>query len=151
LHGVVPPPLHTTIPLTPVMSLSSRIVAVKQVRAGEPVGYGARFVPDRPSTIAIVPAGYADGLDRRLEGRGSVLVRGRRAPIVGAVSMDMLTIDVTDLDEVNPGDEVVFLGSQGPGPGQTIDAREMASVIGTIPYEILCRLGSRVVRSYGSS
>ena len=98
--------------------------------------------------VAIVPAGYADGLDRRLEGRGAVLVRGRRAPIVGAVSMDMLTIDVTDIDGVSTGDEVVLLGAQGEASWQTIDAREMAAWIGTIPYEVLCRLGSRVERRY---
>jgi alanine racemase len=148
LHGVVPPPLHTTIPLRPVMSLTSRVVAVKGIRAGESVGYGSRFTPDRPTTLAVIPAGYADGLDRRLESNGSVLIRGQRAPIVGAVSMDMLTADVTHIDDVNPGDEVVFLGSQGDGATQTLDAREMADAISTIPYEVLCRLGSRVVRSY---
>jgi alanine racemase len=148
LHGVVPPPLHTTIPLRPVMSLTSRVVAVKGIRAGESVGYGSRFTPDRPTTLAVIPAGYADGLDRRLESNGSVLIRGQRAPIVGAVSMDMLTADVTHIDDVNPGDEVVFPGSQGDGATQTLDAREMADAISTIPYEVLCRLGSRVVRSY---
>jgi alanine racemase len=141
----VPPPLASTIPLTPVMSLTSRVVAVKGVRVGESVGYGGRFTADRPVTLAVIPAGYADGLDRRLEDHGFVLVRGRRARIVGAVSMDMLTADVTDIDGVGPGDEVVFLGSQGE---QIIDAREMAAWIGTIPYEILCRLGARVERKY---
>ena len=148
LHGVVPPPLATTIPLRPVMSLTSRVVAVKQLRAGESVGYGARFRPDGAITLAVIPAGYADGLDRRLEGRGEVLIRGRRAPIVGAVSMDMLTVDITAIDDVNPGDEVVFLGSQGSSPFQALDAREMAAAISTIPYEVLCRLGSRVNRVY---
>lgn len=148
LYGVVPPPLASTLPLRPVMSLTSRVVAVKGVRAGEGVGYGGRFRAERATTIAIVPAGYADGLDRRIEGRGSVLVRGRRAPVVGGVSMDMLTIDVTDIEGVSPGDEVVFLGSQGDIAHQTIDAREMAGWIGTIPYEILCRLGARVARTY---
>jgi alanine racemase len=148
LYGLVPPPLHTTLALQPVMSLTSRVVAVKGVRAGEPAGYGARFLAARPTTLAVVPAGYADGLDRRLEGRGWVLIRGRRAPIVGAVSMDMLTVDVTDVGEVSPGDEVVCLGSQGAESWQTIDAREMAAWIDTIPYEILCRLGSRVERHY---
>jgi alanine racemase len=127
------------------MSLTSRVVAVKGVRVGERVGYGGRFTADRPVTLAVIPAGYADGLDRRLENQGYVLIRGRRAKIVGAVSMDMLTADVTEIDEVGPGDEVVFLGSQG---AQLIDAREMAAWIGTIPYEILCRLGSRVERHY---
>ena len=80
-------------------------------------------------TLAVIPAGYADGLDRRLENHGFVLIRGQRAKIVGAVSMDMLTADVTDIDGVGPGDEVVFLGSQGD---TSIDAREMAAWIGTI-------------------
>lgn len=150
LYGVAPPPLATTIPLQPVMTLTSRVVAVKGLRPGDAVGYGARFSVARPATLAVVPAGYADGLDRRLEGRGFVLVRGRRAPIVGAVSMDMLTIDVTDHGPVEPGDEVVFLGSQGTSAAQTIDAREVASWIGTIPYEVLCRLGARVERRYSA-
>jgi alanine racemase len=145
LYGLVPPPMASTIPLRPVMSLTSRVVAVKGVRVGETVGYGGRFTADRPVTLAVIPAGYADGLDRRLENHGWVLVRGRRAKVVGAVSMDMLTADVTDIDGVGPGDEVVFLGSQGD---QIIDAREMAAWIGTIPYEILCRLGARVERKY---
>ena len=148
LHGVVPPPLATTMRLRPVMSLTSRVVAVKNLRAGESVGYGARFRPDHPLTVAVIPAGYADGLDRRLEGLGDVLIRGRRAPIVGAVSMDMLTADITAIDDVNPGDEVVFLGSQGSGPLQALDAREMAAAISSIPYEVLCRLGARVHRVY---
>jgi alanine racemase len=145
LYGLVPPPLASTIALTPVMSLTSQVVAVKGVRIGESVGYGGRFTAERPVTLAVIPAGYADGLDRRLENHGHVLIRGRRAKIVGAVSMDMLTVDVTDIDAVGPGDEVVFLGSQGD---QSIDAREMADWIDTIPYEILCRLGSRVERKY---
>jgi alanine racemase len=144
LYGIVPPPLASTIPLTPVMTLTSRIVAVKGVRPAEGVGYGVRFTADRPTTIAIVPAGYADGLDLRLAGRGSVLIRGRRAPIVGAVSMDMLAADVTGMD-VSPGDEVVIIGSQGRDRS---DAREMAATIGTIPWEIVCRIGSRIQRVY---
>ncbi len=148
LHGVVPPPLASTLGLTPVMSLTSRVVAVKGVRAGETVGYGARFSAGHSTTLAVIPAGYADGLDRRLENRGVVLIRGQRAAIVGAVSMDMLTADVTHIPDVNPGDEVVFLGSQGPAALQTLDAREMAAAVSTIPYEVLCRLGARVHRVY---
>ncbi len=144
LYGIVPPPLASTLPLTPIMTLGSRIVAVKGVRAGEGVGYGATFTAEQPATIAIVPAGYADGLDVRLAGRGCVLIRGRRAPIVGSVCMDMLMADVTGL-EVSPGDEVVIIGSQG---SDRIDVREMAAQIGTIPYEILCRIGSRIERVY---
>jgi alanine racemase len=144
LYGVVPPPLASTLPLTPIMTLTSRIVAVKGVRASEGVGYGVKFTAEQPATIAIVPAGYADGLDLRLAGRGSVLIRGRRAPIVGSVNMDMLMADVSGLD-VSPGDEVVIIGAQG---GDRIDVREMAAQIGTIPYEILCRIGSRIERIY---
>jgi alanine racemase len=149
LYGLVPAPLASTLPLTPVMSLVSRVVAVKGVRAGEGVGYGMKFRADAPATIAIVPAGYADGLDLRLAGRGAVLIRGRRAPIVGSVCMDMLMADVTGLD-ASPGDEVVIIGSQKlPGGGEDrIDVREMAAAIGTIPYEILSRIGSRIERMY---
>ena len=144
LYGVVPPPLATTLSLKPALSLRSRLVAVKHIRAGEIVSYGARFVAERPTRIAVVPAGYADGLDTRLEGKGAALVRGRRARVVGAVSMDMLMLDITDI-EAYPGDEVVFLGTQG---GDRIEVREMAGAIGTIPWEILCRLGSRIERRY---
>ena len=148
LYGIVPPPLASTIPLRPVMSLTSRVTAVKGVRPGEGVGYGWRFQSDTPRSIAVVPAGYADGLDTRLGGRGAVLIRGHRVPVVGAVSMDMITVDVTGLDDVAPGDEVVILGAQGEEPWQRIDAREMAASIGTIPWEIVCRLGTRVERQY---
>ncbi len=144
LYGIVPPPLASTIALEPVMSLASRVVAVKGVRPGEVSGYGGRFTAERPTTIAIVPAGYADGLDLRLAGRGSVLVRGRRAPIVGSVCMDMLIADVTGLD-VSPGDEAVLIGAQGD---DRIDVREMAATIGSIPWEIVCRVGSRIERVY---
>jgi alanine racemase len=144
LYGIVPPPLASTIELTPVMALTSRVVAVKGLRPGEITGYGAHFTAERPTTIAIVPAGYADGLDLRLAGRGYVLIRGRRAPIVGSVCMDMLMADVTGT-EVSPGDEVVIIGSQGEA---SIEVREMAAAIGTIPWEIVCRLGSRIERVY---
>src|SRR4051812_19649024 len=147
LYGIVPPPLASTIPLAPVMSLTSRIVAVKGLRPGEGVGYGWKFTTDSPRTIAVVPAGYADGLDTRLSGRGHVLVRGKRVPVVGAVSMDMLTVDVTGL-EVAPGDEVVILGGQGDESWQQIDARELGAAVGMIPWEVLCRLGSRIERVY---
>jgi len=148
LYGIVPPPLASTIQLTPVMSLTSRVVAVKGLRPGEGVGYGWRYQAESPRTVAVVPAGYADGLDTRLCGRGHVLIRGQRAPIVGAVSMDMITVDVTNLGDVQPGDEVVLLGRQGAESWQQIDAREVAAAIGTIPWEIVCRLGTRIDRQY---
>jgi alanine racemase len=148
LYGIVPPPLASTIPLTPVMSLTSRVVAVKGLRSGEGVGYGWQYQADSPRAVAVIPAGYADGLDTRLCGRGHVLIRGHRAPIVGAVSMDMITVDVTSLRDVQPGDEVVILGRQGSESWQQIDAREVAAAIGTIPWEIVCRLGTRIERQY---
>ncbi len=144
LYGIVPPPLASTLPLKPVMSLHSKVVAVKGMRPSEIAGYGARFTADVPTTIAIIPAGYADGIDLRLASRGHVLIRGRRAPVIGSVCMDMLTVDVTGL-EVFPGDDAVILGSQGD---DRIDAREMAATIGTIPWEIVCRVGSRIERQY---
>src|SRR5215471_1486492 len=144
LYGIVPPPLAATIPLRPALSLHSRIVHVKGIRPGEGTGYGLNFVVPEPRTVAIVPAGYADGLDRRLAGSGYMLVRGNRVPIVGSVCMDLTTIDVTGM-EVSPGDEVVIVGQQG---GEEIGMREIAAAIGTIPYELLCRVGARIERIY---
>lgn len=144
LYGIVPPPLASTLPVRPALSLHSRIVHVKGLRSGEGTGYGLQSAADGPRTIAIVPAGYADGLDRRLAGRGFMLVRGRRAPVIGAVSMDMTTIDVTGM-EVSPGDEVVIVGEQGH---ESIGMREIAAAIGTIPYELLCRVGTRIERIF---
>jgi alanine racemase len=147
LYGIVPPPLASTIPLQPVMSLTSRVVAVKGLRAGEGVGYGLRHRAETPAAIAVIPAGYADGIDTRLAGRGSVLIRGRRVPVVGSICMDMMMADVTGLD-VAPGDEVVIIGQQGVESWQRIDAREMAAAIGTIPWEVVCRIGTRIERQY---
>ena len=149
LYGVIPPPLAPPLVLRPAMTLRSRLVAMKGLRPGDSVGYGAKFTADRPCTIGVVPAGYADGLDPRLAGRGCVLVGGRRAPIVGAVSMDMITIDVTDVP-ARTGDEVVLLGEQGPQAESRIDVREMAATVGTIPWETLCRVGTRIERIYNS-
>ena len=146
VYGVAPAAFEGRVAVRPVMSLRSRVAAVKGVRSGESIGYGGRFVARRPTTMAIVPAGYADGLDTRLEGRGAVLVRGRRAPIVGAVSMDMIALDVTGMT-VEPGDEVVLTGRQGE---DEITVGEMAGWVGTIPYELLCRVGNRVERVYHS-
>lgn len=149
LYGVLPPgmPPVSGLTLQPVMSLRSRIVAVKGLRVGETTGYGGRFTARRPSRVAIVPAGYADGLDARLAGRGHVLVRGCPAPIVGSVCMDSITIDVTDLD-VCPGDEVVVIGRQG---SREVHAADVASWVGTVPHEVLSRVGSRIERVYGPS
>jgi alanine racemase len=145
LYGIVPPPLAAgNLDLRPALSLVSRIVAVKGVRAGEGVGYGLSWSDDRPRSIAIVPAGYADGVDTRLANRGMVLIRGQRRAIVGSVCMDMILVDVTGVD-VAPGDDVVLIGRQGD---EEVSAREIAATIGTIPWEVVCRLGSRVSRAW---
>lgn len=143
LYGVEPPTLDTELDLYPVMSLRSRVVAVKGLRCGESAGYGACFVASRSMRIAVLPAGYADGLDLRLAGRGTVLVRNWYASVV-TVSMDSTTIDVADID-VNPGDDVVVLGEQGD---KHIGACDIASAIGTVPHEVLCRIGTRIKRTY---
>jgi alanine racemase len=144
LYGIVPPPLAANLDLRPALSLTSHIVAVKGMRRGEGSGYGLRWSPDGPGTIAIVPAGYADGIDTRMANRACALVRGRRVPIVGSVCMDMITIDVTGLD-VAPGDDVAIIGRQDR---EEITAREIAATIGAIPWEVVCRLGARIERRY---
>ena len=145
LYGIAPPPLVADLRLQPVMSLHSRVVAVKGMRPGETAGYGGRFVADRPLQVALIPAGYADGLDLRLAGRGVVLVGGVRAPVL-AVSMDSLIVDVTAV-EARPGDAVVLLGRQGT---DLLAAGDVAGSIGTVPHEILCRIGARIERTYNS-
>lgn len=148
LYGIHPPRLGMPrLPLRPAMTLRSRVTAVKGVRVGERVGYGRGFTARRPTTLAIVPAGYADGVDTRLSDRGHVLIGGRRAPIVGSVCMDMMQIDVTDVP-VAPNDEVVIIGSQG---AERIDASDVATAIGTVPYEVICRIGSRIERVYNGA
>ena len=142
LYGIVPPPLAVTLPLRPALSLHSRIVHVKGMRPGEGTGTASSRASTRRATIAVVPAGYADGLDRRMAGRTLMLVRGKRVPVVGSVCMDMTMIDVTGMD-VHTGDEVVIVGKQG---SEEIGMREIAASIGTIPYELLCRVGTRIER-----
>jgi alanine racemase len=113
------------------------------------VGYGGTWTAARPSRIATVPIGYADGLVRALSNKGSLLVRGKRAPIVGAVSMDMTMIDVTDLPGAAIGDEICALGPQkGPLGEDAITADELARELGTIPWEILTNVSRRVPRFY---
>ena len=143
LYGIAPPPLDPALSLRPVMSLRSRVVAVKGMRPGETAGYGGHFVAGRPLRVALIPAGYADGLDLRLAGRGVVLIGGVRVPIA-AVSMDSMVVDVTAV-EASPGDEVVLLGSQG---ADRLGACDVAGTVGTVPHEILCRIGARIERTY---
>jgi alanine racemase len=131
------------------MRVRSEIVDVREVAAGTPVGYGALWRAQRLSRVATIPMGYADGLSRHLSNRGSVLVRGARAPIVGAVSMDMAMIDVTDVPGASIKDEVVVLGPQdGPLGKGFVGAEEIASHAETIPWEVLTAVSRRVPRFY---
>lgn len=148
LFGVEPRP-GSCPELRPVMRVSSAIIALRDLEPGDAVGYGATFRAARPSRIATIPMGYADGLSRGLSNVGHVLVRGRRAPIVGNVSMDLTTIDVTDVPGVSVGDECVVLGHQkGPLGEGTITAAEIARSLGTISWEVLTAVSRRVPRFY---
>jgi alanine racemase len=129
--------------LQPVLTWKASVVGVRSVPAGATVGYNATFVATEPMRLALVSAGYADGLDRRLGNRFSLLVRGQRAPIVGRVSMDQTVLDVTEIPGVEAGDEAVILGAQG---SEVITAFDHADAAGTIPWEILTRIGARVPR-----
>lgn len=131
--------------LIPVLSLVTRIAFLKKVAAGIPISYGRTFITKRESLIATLPIGYADGYSRGLSNKGEALVRGWRVPVVGRVCMDMCMVDVTEVPGVVEGDDVVLIGSQA---GESITAGDIASKIGTIPYEVLCGIGSRVPRIY---
>jgi alanine racemase len=143
LYGVPPWDSSEAEGLEPAMTLTTRVLSVKEVPAGTPLGYGGAFVTRRPSTIAILPIGYHDGLRRSFSSKVSVLLREVESPIVGAVSMDLTLVDATDCGAA-PGDEVVCLGSAGP---RRVTAWDLARAAGTIPYEILCGIGSRVART----
>ncbi len=135
--------------LKPVMRVLTAIVALRSIPTGGRIGYGHTWQADRPSLIATVPMGYADGLSRLLSNRGHVLVRGRRAPIAGTVSMDMTMVDVTDIPGAKLGDEIVILGPQeGPLGKDAIGAAEIAAHTGSIPWEVLTSISRRVPRFY---
>jgi len=129
--------------LKPVLAWKAAVVSVRSIAAGATVGYNGTFVATEPMRVALVAAGYADGVDRHLGNHFELLVRGQRAPLVGRVSMDQVTIDVTDIAGVAPGDEVVLLGSQDD---ETITAHDHAEATGTIPWEVFTRIGMRVAR-----
>ena len=127
--------------LEPVMRWRTAVMRLKELPPGHAIGYGMTFRTRRPSRIATLPVGYADGYNRLLSNRGEVLVRGKRAAVVGRVSMDLVTIDVTDIFDVSLSDEAVLLGRQGT---EEVSAEELAAKIDTIPYEVLCGVSARV-------
>jgi alanine racemase len=135
--------------LEPVMRVRTEIVSLRTLPAGASVGYGATFRARRESRVATIPMGYGDGLSRALSNRGQVLVRGRRAPVAGTVSMDMTSIDVTEIAGASIGDEVVVLGAQrGPLGEDRLTAEEIAAQTGTIAWEVLTAVSRRVPRFY---
>jgi len=147
LYGAIPSPdFLGKFNLRPVMSFKSRIAMLKWVEAGIPVSYGRRFVADKRTMIASVPVGYADGYPRSLTNKGEALIRGARARVVGTVCMDWVMLDVTDIKDVQVGDQVVLMGSDDRG--NCIRAEELAEASGTIPYEIFCGISKRVPRIY---
>jgi alanine racemase len=143
LYGVSPSAAPVPSGVRPVMRVVTHILELKAVPSEFPVSYGQTFVTRRPSLIATLPIGYADGYSRCLSNRSAVLVRGQRAPVIGAVCMDLTMVDVTDIQGVQVGDEVVVWGSQN---GAEISVREVAEWQGTLTYEVLTRLGKRVPR-----
>jgi alanine racemase len=151
LYGVLPSPSLRPIidqgenPFQPVMQWKSQIILLKPIAKNQPVSYSGSFTTQRDSLIATLPIGYADGLHRMLSNKMDVLIRGRRAPQVGNICMDMILIDVTDIPDVQAGDEVVIFGRQGD---EMISVEELAVKGKTIPYEILCSVSKRVPRIY---
>lgn len=129
--------------LEPVLTWKAHVASLRTIEAGEVAGYCATFRATRPTRLALLPVGYADGLNRLLSNRGSVLVRGQRAPIAGRISMDLTIVDVTEIPGVEIGDEVVLIGAQGT---ERITAYDHADLAGTIPYEMLCNISARVPR-----
>jgi alanine racemase len=132
-------------PLKPVLSLRTKIVQTRELAPGQRLSYNRSFIASRPSRIAVLPIGYADGYSRSLSNKSAVLIRGRRAQLVGRVCMDMSMVDITEIPDARPGDEVILIGRQGT---EQISASDLATWSDTIPYEVLCAIGPRVKRVY---
>jgi alanine racemase len=133
----------------PVLTWKTRILSLRDIRANQALGYGGTYVTKAPARIAVLPVGYADGLNRALSSRGRVIVGESYAPIVGRISMDLTLADVTGLPGISVGDEVILLGaSQGSSEGLSMDAQEHAALANTVAYEILCGISKRVPRRY---
>ncbi|MBI5344684.1 MAG: alanine racemase, partial [Deltaproteobacteria bacterium] len=146
LYGSYPAPhLTDKIRLKPAMRIITKVLHVRNAPKGSPISYGRRFVASRDSIIAVLPIGYGDGYPRCLTGKADALIRGRRAPVAGAVCMDLIMCDVTGIPGVEAGDEAVILG---PQEGTAVTAEELAGKAGTIPYEIFCGISGRVPRIY---
>lgn len=147
LYGLYPSDAvqKSRLPVKPAMALKSRVAFVKDMEPGMPVSYGRTFTTRRKSRIATIPVGYADGYSRVLSSRGKVIIRGMYAPVAGRVCMDQFMADVTDIPGVKTGDEAILMGSDG---NLSVPAEEIAAILGTINYEVVCRVGKRVPRVY---
>lgn len=146
LYGLLPSnKLKSKLRLKPVMQLKSTVSLVKEIDAGVKISYGGNFISDKKMKIATVPIGYADGYPRYMSGKGEMIVKGKRAKIVGRICMDQLMLDVTDIDGVNQGDIVTVLGGEKES---RISANDIADINNTINYEIICLVGKRVPRIY---
>jgi alanine racemase len=147
LYGLAPSTdvMLNKLELKEVMSLKVRISHVKEIEAGQSVSYGRKFIADKKVKIASLPIGYADGYTRMLSGKAEALVKGKRVPVVGRICMDQCMIDVTGIDDIKVGDEVVLFGQQGDS---FISIDEVAEKLGTINYEIVCMISRRVPRVY---
>ncbi len=144
IYGLYPGPemmANPTIELEPAMSIKAKLAHIKELEEGSSVSYSRTFIAKRTSKIGVVPMGYVDGIFRKLANVGNVLIRGKRCPIVGNICMDQFMVDVTDLDEIEIGDEVVILGKQGE---ERITAEEIGEIAGTISIEVITRIGKRV-------
>ncbi|TSC71313.1 MAG: alanine racemase, partial [Parcubacteria group bacterium Gr01-1014_70] len=131
------------IKLKPVLVWKARIAQVKQIPKGATVGYSRSFTALQLMTIAVIPVGYWDGYDRRLSNKGSVLIKGKKVPVVGNICMNMIMVDVTGVGHLNAGDEAILLGKQGAAE---ITAEEIAAKVGTINYEIITRINPVIPR-----
>ena len=146
LYGYPPTrPSSAELPWDPALTFKTCVAQVKKVPKGETVSYGCTYEAPRDILVATLPVGYADGFSRLLSNRGEVLIRGRRAPVIGIVCMDMIMVDVTDVGGVREGEDVILLGRQG---GESLLADEWAACLGTITYEVLCNISKRVPRAY---
>jgi alanine racemase len=144
-YGLPPAEGAANLPLRPAMSLKARIIQVRNVSVGQTLSYGGSFTVQRPSRIALLPLGYADGYNRRLSNRAQVLINGQRCPVVGKVCMDLTLVDITDMPPLKPGAEVVLLGQSG---NQKISVNDLANWMEGIPHEVIAQLGTRLPRRY---
>ncbi len=146
MYGIYPSEkLSKRVEVNPVMSLKSKIIQIKEVDKGTPVGYGRSFITKRKTKIGTIPLGYADGYPRLLSNRGEVLIKGKRAPIIGRVCMDAFMVDLTSIPEVKIGEEVILLGKQGK---EKIEAEQIGKWAESFSYEIVSRMGKRLPRVY---